>query len=385
MKNENLQFYATTFPNLEIFLEKELKRSRINKIRIHDAVIFFDASLEQAIDFMFNSRVCNYCSLIIFRKTLNSIDELYYSGRNEIKWDAYFTLDKTFAIHSTVIASPAFKHSGFAGLKLKDSIADYFRAKYNDCRPNVDKENPDTLIELRIFKNNALIAVSLNGMALFKRGYRIETNAAPLKETLAAGISYYILKNSRNKDFRKIIDPMCGSGTLIIETTLNLLSIPPSMPERKFGFEKLNLQTANIIDKIRNVNAKKINIRNDFQISAADNTENFCCLTEKNIENAGLKNVIKVFVQDFFKPELDMTESIIIFNPPYGERMYKASDVQKFYQKIGLTLKEYCQKSVIYIFCPSEKNIIDSIGIKPDDSIKLFNGKIVCNLLEFRL
>jgi len=362
-----------------------LKRSRINKIRIHDAVIFFDASLEQAIDFMFNSRVCNYCSLIIFRKTLNSIDELYYSGRNEIKWDAYFTLDKTFAIHSTVIASPAFKHSGFAGLKLKDSIADYFRAKYNDCRPNVDKENPDTLIELRIFKNNALIAVSLNGMALFKRGYRIETNAAPLKETLAAGISYYILKNSRNKDFRKIIDPMCGSGTLIIETTLNLLSIPPSMPERKFGFEKLNLQTANIIDKIRNVNAKKINIRNDFQISAADNTENFCCLTEKNIENAGLKNVIKVFVQDFFKPELDMTESIIIFNPPYGERMYKASDVQKFYQKIGLTLKEYCQKSVIYIFCPSEKNIIDSIGIKPDDSIKLFNGKIVCNLLEFRL
>ncbi|MBP7651944.1 hypothetical protein KA977_00885 [Candidatus Dependentiae bacterium] len=376
-------YFATTAPGFENLMNSELNNIGIKNCLIRDAVIYFKADHKQAVEFLYTSTVCNNISLIICRTKVLDYDELYQTAKTKIEWEKYFSVDKSFMIHSTIMASPL-KHSGFAALKLKDSIADYFREKFN-CRPNVDKISPDIIIELRIFKTNMVVGINLAGMPLFKRGYRTQTNAAPMKETLAAGIAGIILNNSKNSIYKKIIDPMCGSGTIIIETAFQILKIPAQRFNTKLSFNKFNFNLNQIFSEIKEKKETGKNFSTDIRFYASDHSQSFIDSAKKNIENAGLSNLIQLSKQDFFNPVFDMENSIIIFNPPHGERMQGAHSLEFFYGKIGDTIKKFCKNSAVYIFCPAEENLISKIGIIPDSKLKLYNGKIICNLIEFRL
>ncbi|HPN31098.1 MAG TPA: THUMP domain-containing protein [bacterium] len=364
-------------------MNSELNKFGIKNNLIRDGIIYFRADSEKALSFLYSTNVCGNVSLIILKEKISSYDELYRTAKNSVKWDAIFSADKSFMIRSAIISSPL-KHSGFASLKLKDAIADYFREKFNK-RPDINKDSPDIVIELRVFKTSAVIGINLAGRSLFKRGYRIETNAAPLKETLAAGIAGMALNNNNNIKYKKIIDPMCGSGTIIIESALQIMRIPPQKFNPNFSFVKSNLDIKEYFSGVKLKLDKLANDSTRYEFFAFDNSQTFVDSAKKNIENAGLSNIIKTDKQDFFNPSFDMTDSIIIFNPPHGERMQGARNLEYFYGKIGDTVKKYCGNSAVYIFCPAEENLISKISLKPVSKLNLNNGKIRCNLLEFRI
>ena len=380
IKNE---FFATTVPGLETIMNSELNKFGIKNNLIRDGIIYFRADYDKALSFLYSTNVCGNVSLIILKEKISNYDELYKTAKNSIKWDDIFFADKSFMIRSTIISSPL-KHSGFATLKLKDAIADYFREKY-DKRPDINKESPDIIIELRIFKTSAVIGINLAGRPLFKRGYRIETNAAPLKETLAAGIAGMALNNKNNCKYKKLIDPMCGSGTIIIESAFQIMRIPPQKFNSNFSFNKFNLNIKDYFPEVKKKLDKLADDSSGFKFFAFDNSQTFVESAKKNIENAGLTKFIKIDKQDFFYPSYDMADSILIFNPPHGERMQGARSLEYFYGKIGDTIKRFCRNSAVYIFCPAEENLISKISLTPVSKLKLNNGKIKCNLLEFRI
>lgn len=319
-------------------------------------------------DILYNARTINKLVMILIPKCNCFNYENLYSIIKNFKWENYFSEKETIRINFSGFKTQL-THSHYAAQKIKDAVCDRFR-KLKDKRPSVSLDKPDVVIEARIINNVLEAGISLKNHPLFKRGYRTETNAAPIKETLAAGLYHYI----KPHNYKKIIDPMCGSGTIIIETALRLLNIPPIIKHKQSLIEK----------KLKIFPPKKNNINSDYTFVGADKSYKFVNIANNNIKSAGLSNNIKTIKQNFFNPVIDMSNSLIIFNAPYGERLHKMSDINGFYKKIGDTMKHYCKNSTIYIFT-SHGEHIKYIGLRTSSRTILYNGKIECRLLEYNI
>jgi len=372
-------YYATCFRGLEAGLADELKALGCAEVVIDRESVFFKTTLKNAWLCNYVSRLANKIVLVLGTRQLRGIEDLYKQSA-AIAWEDLFGKDRTFKVETSSIFSRT-EDSRICNLKIKDAVADRFSRLFGR-RPDVNKEDADVYIDCRIFKNESMLGLNLSGERLFRRGYREETNAAPVKETLAAGIVGFALEGKTG--LKRVIDPMAGSGTLVIEAAMAVLGIPAAKFRWGFSFQHLRSYDSGMFEALKKDADAGRRAVPSVEFVCCDHSEPFLADARTNIANAKLTASVKVVRQDFFDPKVDMTDSLIIFNPPYGERMKGAVNLAGFYKRIGDTLKKHCKGSTAWIFTEHGPNT-KAIGLRSSRSIPLFNGKIECRLLEFRM
>jgi putative N6-adenine-specific DNA methylase len=263
----------------------------------------------------------------------------------------------------------------FASLRVKDSIADYFREKTGK-RPNVNTDNPDILINVYINGNNCTISLDSSGESLHKRGYRIHQGEAPLNEVLAAGM---ILLSGWKGD-TDFLDPMCGSGTLPIEAVMIAQNIPAGRFRKSFAFENWRDFDQVLLEHIKTSFTKK-----DFTktVYASDIAAGNLLNAQTNARRALVFNKIKFQKADFRELDIELNNATIIINPPYGERL-KERDINELYSMIGERLKHQFSNNNAWILTSSADGL-KNIGLKPEAKIDLFNGALRCKYNNYRL
>ena len=300
-------------------------------------------------------------------------DELYNEVYN-YPWHEWITPVDTIFIRSRV-RSRYFDNPQYASLKVKDALVDRIRKKTGN-RPNVDKTNPRYSLFLFIFENKVSVYLNSSGNSLSKRGYREKIHKASLNEALAAGI----ILLSGWKPGQPFYDPMCGSGTFLIEAAMMGRNIPAGYYRKGFAFQKWHYFNNRLWNQI--VTEARENILYErFPISGYDNISANIDLSKQNSRRILIHNYVrfkKAELSDFYPKE----PGIIIINPPYGERLGKDDELENLYKLMGDVLKTYCQDSDAFILS-GNLELSKHIGLKPENKIPLKNGKIDCRLLHF--
>ncbi|MGA6925957.1 MAG: THUMP domain-containing protein, partial [Desulfosarcina sp.] len=285
--------------------------------------------------FMYKANLCLRTAIKILKPyqsfKIFSEDDLY-KQIYDLPWENFMDVNDTLAIDATV-HSDTFTHSKYISLKTKDAIVDRFRDKFGK-RPDVDLDFPTLRLNIHIEKNFCNVSFDSSGQSLHKRGYKTATNIAPINEVLAAGM--LLLSGWDGQcDF---MDPMCGSGTILIEAAMIACNIPPNLNRKEFAFERWKDWDEDLFEKIEASVLKKMR-EFHFKIKGYDTSPSAVHKAIDNIENANLSEFIKVERQDFFASEKEGERHLhMLFNPPYGERL--EIDMPKFYKEIGDTLKQ---------------------------------------------
>ncbi|HHE65352.1 MAG TPA: class I SAM-dependent RNA methyltransferase [Bacteroidetes bacterium] len=303
-------------------------------------------------------------------------DDLY-DNLLKVKWENYFDVNKTFAINSAV-HSDNFTNSHYVSLKSKDAIVDYFRRKYQD-RPNIDIKHPDVLFNIHIQKDTCTVSLDSSGDSLHKRGYKSETNIAPINEVLAAGL---VLLTGYDGT-QHFIDPMCGSGTILIEAAMIANNIPVNINRPEFAFEKWNDFDEDLFELIHDSLLKKV--RNSSQkIIGFDKAPSAVRKATNNVANASLEEFITIERQNFFDTEKPVEgKTIVLFNPPYGERL--EINVPVFYKEIGNSLKQHYTDTNAWFITSDFTTGLKSVGLRTSKKIKVYNGKLECRFVKYEM
>ena len=373
MKDPNFYMLAKTMHGLEEVLANELKDLGAQSIKIQKRAVSFKGDNGFMYKANLNLRTC----LRILKpiKTFQAKDEKeLYENILKMNWSRYLDVNKTFATHATT-TSEVFSHSKYASLLVKDGIADFFRNKYGK-RPNVNPKDPDISINLHVNKHTCTISLDSSGESLHKRGYKVNTIIAPMNEVLASGL--ILLSGWNKKD--NFHDPMCGSGTILIEAAMIANNIPANIFRNNFGFEKWKDFDPELFEKIKDVSLNK-EIEFKGSITGGDNFQKAVRICRKNIENALMFENIKVKNEDFFETKIN-ENTFVIFNPPYGERIELG--INEFYKKIGDSLKNNYKNCIAWLISSDIDNL-KMIGLKPTKKIELMNGNLKCSFREFKI
>ena len=263
-------------------------------------------------------------------------------------------------------------------LRVKDAIVDRFREQ-GLSRPNVGRENADLRIHFHLRDEQVNISLDSSGTPLFKRGYKREQHKAPINECLAAAMVLL----SGWKDDQTLLDPMCGSATIAIEAALIAANIAPNLNRERFGFEKWsNYDGALLAEVLEEVRTQSRPIRS--KIIARDKDQRSLRQARVNVNFSGMKKFIDVQEGDFFEKNHPDEKGMLIFNPPYGERLGEEEKMNEFYSEIGSRLKhEYAGWKACLI--SSDIQAMKFIGLKPDEKYPLMNGKLECQLRKYSL
>ncbi len=364
---------AKTLAGLENVLADEIRALGAESVSVERRAVSFVGDQEMMYKANFHLRTAIKILKPFAEFEVTNRDELYDHAK-EIPWTNYLALGKSFAIDATV-QSEMFVNSMFASLRVKDAIADHFREAFGK-RPSVNAENPDIRINVHLMNNHCTLSLDSSGESLHKRGYRIGQGEAPINEVLAAGM-ILLTGWHGEKDF---LDPMCGSGTLLIEAAMIAKGIPPGMYRKSFGFEQWPDFNEKLFEDIYNGEYEK---EFNGRIIGSDISIMDIAIAKANIKNACLSKVIELQVQDFIKMEPPFENGIIITNPPYGERM-KPQSISDLYTSMGNTLKNKFAGFEAWIITSSEDGL-KSIGLKPTKKIDLFNGSLACSYRRFEL
>ncbi|MDY0375678.1 MAG: class I SAM-dependent RNA methyltransferase [Desulfobacterium sp.] len=305
--------------------------------------IFFKAEKDVFYRINYQTRLFSRILAPLTSFTCKDTDILYREAK-KIKWENLFKKKSTFAITSNVSDSEEITHSQYAGLRLKDAIADYFRERTGK-RPDVNTLNPDVMINLHIRKETADISIDASGGALHRRGYREESITAPMQETIAAAI----INLSKWDGTRPLYDPMCGSGTLLCEALMHQCRIPAGIFRQRFGFEILPDFNPELWDQVKKgADAKIIPIEKGL-IAGSDIAPESVNAARTNLMGIHHGGQVPIFTQDFRDIEI-LEDTTIVANPPYGIRMGKESDLKAFHREFGDFLKQKCKGSSAYIY-----------------------------------
>lgn len=297
-----------------------------------------------------------------------------YDKVKAMPWEDYLKATGTLAIDAT-IHSDLFTNSLYIAQKTKDAIVDRFREQTGE-RPNVDLRFPDLKVNVHIDRQNCTISLDSSGDSLHKRGYKIATNIAPINEVLAAGIIMLSGWDGQS-DF---MDPMCGSGTILIEAAMIACNIPPNLMRKEFAFERWQDWDVDLFEKIEESLLSKTR---DFhhKIIGYDKAPSAVSKAKENIKNAQLEDFIEVKHEDFFKTQKGGHEKLhMVFNPPYGERLNL--DMESFYKDIGDTLKQNYPGTDAW-FITSNLDALKHVGLRPSRKIHLFNAKLEARLVKY--
>lgn len=364
---KEFEMIAKTFRGLEEVLATELVQLGANNVQIERRAVSFTGNKTVLYKANLHSRTASRILMPIAAFDASTADEVYEQVK-KIEWEKHLTIDQTFSIDSTVF-SETFRHSKFVAYRVKDAIADWFSERY-EKRPSVRLNNPDLMINIHISHNRCTLSLDSSGESLHKRGYRVEQTEAPINEALAAGMLLIAGWNGES-DF---VDPMCGSGTILIEAALIALNIPPGIFRGEFAFEKWGDFDQDLFDTLYNDDSGE-RIFN-YKIYGSDISARAIKIAEENIKSAGLSKYIitkTVPIQQF---EPLPARCLIVTNPPYGERI-TSDDIFDLYASIGSCLKHKFSGSTAWIIS-SHEECLQKIGLKPSKKVKLLNGSLDC-------
>ena len=363
---------AKTFFGYESILAEELKALGAADVEVKNRLVEFYGDL----GFLYKANYSLSTALRILKPILSfsaKTEHQLYDRVTNFEWEKFLKVDQTFVIHSTV-HSDYFTHSHYASLKVKDAIVDRFQDKFGE-RPNVEKDQADIYINLHISHDKITLSLDSSGESLHKRGYKVEHGVAPINEVLGAGL----LKMAGWDGRGNFLDPMCGSGTLLMEAAFIAANIPPQVHREKFAFENWPDYDAELFKTIKEVRLERIR---EFsgKIIGYDIDPSILNSAERNIMNANLEDFAEVFCKDFFETEKDLFPVLIVFNPPYNERL--ESDNELMYKAIGDTLKHKYPNTFAW-FITSDLTAKKYVGLKPSKKVKVFNGKLECDFLRY--
>lgn len=360
---------AKTLMGLEDVLAEELTELGANNIEIGKRMVSFTGDLAV----MYRANVCCRTALRILRPVYSfkarDTDDIYKKVK-AMNWAEHLTQNSTFAIDA-VTFSDVFNHSKFVAYRVKDAIVDYFMQRTGK-RPSVDTDNPDLLINFHIAQNTCTLSFDSSGESLHKRGYRVEQTEAPLNEVLAAGM---ILKTHWRGE-TVFIDPMCGSGTLLIEAALIATNTPPGIYRKGFAFEKWKNFNKDLFETIYNDDSKERVF--NFKIYGSDVSADAIEIARRNVKSAGMSKFIDLKVMPFegYKTA-PASQGLLLTNPPYGERL-KPESLDVLYGMIGERLKHVFPGFQAWILS-CRRDCFNKIGLKHTKRIALKNGSLECD------
>lgn len=371
----NFKMVAKTLYGFEELLAKELNNLGAREVKIGVRNVSFVGDK----GFMYKANMGLRTAIKILKpiKTFKVLSEQdLYDKVKAMPWENYLKSNGSLAIDATV-HSNVFTHSKYIALKSKDAIVDRFREKEGE-RPDVDLRFPDLKINIHIDKRLCTVSLDSSGESLHRRGYKIATNIAPINEVLAAGLVLLSGWDGQS-DF---MDPMCGSGTILIEAAMIACNIPPNLLRKEFAFERWNDWDVELFEAIEESLLKKTR---DFhhKLIGYDKSPSAVRKAEDNIKNAHLEEFITVKHEDFFKTQKAGEELLhMVFNPPYGERL--DLDMEVFYGNIGNTLKHGYPGTNAW-FITSNLEALKHVGLRPSRKIKLFNAKLEARLAKYEI
>lgn len=376
MAGTEFRMVAQTFHGLEEVLRTELLKLGARDIERHNRAVSFRGDL----GFLYKANLCLRTAVRVLVPIedfeLRSTDDLY-RGISRIPWEDFLGLEDTFAIKCT-LNTPYLDHAQYAAQKAKDAIADRFREKFRK-RPNVDTDDPAMWIHLHVANDRCIVSLDSSGGSLHQRGYRDLTNRAPLNEVLAAGM---VLLSGWDRS-RPLVDPMCGSGTILTEAALIAANIPPGYYRERFGFQRWNDFDAELWTMIYDGAIAKIS-DNKPVILGGEISRNTARKAVANIHSAKLEDSIVVRTTAFADLEAPSEPGVLIMNPPYGERMDEDTDINALYKMIGDTLKKNWSGWEAWILT-SNLEAAKHIKLTPKPRIQLFNGALDCRFMRYEM
>jgi len=376
--SSDFKMVATTLQGLEEVLSNELKELGAQQVRVGVRMVEFvgDEGFMYKANLYLRTAIRILKPIIKFK--IRNEDELY-KNLLKIRWEKYLSVTGTFATKGTNQFSGLTNNTHYLALKTKDAIADYYMARY-DSRPNVDIKHPDLKVNVHVDRNGvATVSLDSSGDSLHKRGYRLNTNLAPINEVLAAGL----ILLSGYKGEENFIDPMCGSATILIEAAMIACKIPANINRKEFAFEKWKDFNEELFFVIQDSLIKKIRDP-QFKIMGFDKAPSAVRKANENIENANLGEFIGVHHVNFFNSSKEVHgPTTILFNPPYGERL-KLDDIEGFYKSIGDTLKHQYHNSSAW-FITSDIEALKHVGLKTSRRIAIKNSDLDCKFVKYEI
>ena len=380
------QLFATTPKAMETILTDELKSLGINDIKATMAGVAFEGDLETAYRACLWSRTANRILLVLSSFTVKSQEDLY-KGVQQINWFEHINPEDTFAVSFSAKNSEAINNTHFGALKVKDAIVDQMRETFQK-RPSIDTEQPNIRINVYLQGEQAQLSLDLSGESLHRRGYRDVNIKAPMKENLAAAMLLRCGWPEMAKQKASLIDPMCGSGTLLLEAAMIAADYAPGLLREYYGFTGWKKHDAECWKKLKieALQRRKVGLEKLPIIVGFDQDRHTVNTALQHIANAGLQNKIHVERRDIeeAKPADSWPPGLLICNPPYGERLGDEEETAELYVKFGNTLKTRFVgwKAAMII---SNPELGFRLGIRSQKPITLFNGALECKLLRFNI
>jgi 23S rRNA (guanine2445-N2)-methyltransferase / 23S rRNA (guanine2069-N7)-methyltransferase len=370
-------FTITCAGGLEPFLLEEIQAIAGDSYELGKGTVQGPASLENLYNFCLWSRIASRILLPIAEFTYQNEDEFYHTLR-QIHWQAHFSVTNTVAISTSKDASVNV-NTQYLTYRAKDAIMDYFRDFAGD-RPNVDTRSPDMRIHVHFDRSSVQVSLDLSGEPLHRRGYRAAQNEAPIKETLAAAL--LMSAGWPNKHYPLLVDPMCGSGTLLIEGAMMQASMAPGLVRKRFGFESWPYHDENLWQQAIQAAAEKDQSESiQFDIKGYDSDNASIQAALKNINAAGLEGCIHVerreLAQFTMRANADGKKGVIVSNPPYGERLDKDANLIFLYRAIARRLQQQCESWRAAIIT-NDVEYADALQLENPKTYRVFNGPIRC-------
>ena len=381
------RYFMTCPGGFENLLVRELETLGIFTASESRGGVYFNASFEEGMNVCLWTRLGG--RLLLQLKVFEAEEEKdIYNAVLETEWDRWFSPDKSILIDTTTVSSK-FRNSSYLSLLVKDGIADYFRKKTEE-RPSVSKDHPDIRINLFAEKDQAVLSLDMSGNSLHQRGYRIERTEAPIKENVAAGILLRSGWDEMSLQGSAFLDPMCGSGTFLIEAAFIAANIAPSLKRDYFCFRNFSIFNEEEWENLKKTaeNASSMDMLSKCRFTGYDLNMKAVRASRANIENLNLTRWITVKQGDILKlPENYRNRSkkgLIAFNPPYGERLGEVEALKNLYRQTGEILRESFDGWKATVIT-GEGELSRKFGLKPSRVNTVYNGPIKCTASVFEL
>jgi putative N6-adenine-specific DNA methylase len=371
------QFFATTAKGVEEVLAAELERLGCPEVQVEGGGVRFGGGMEACYRANLWLRTASRVMMPLAEFPCETPDDLY-RGVRQIPWTRYLTPAMTLAVDCNLRDS-ALTHSGFVALKTKDAIVDELRDRLG-TRPSVDTKDPDLRVNVRLFRNVCTLSLDSSGTPLDRRGYRLERHEAPLKENLAAALVEF----SGWDGSTPFVDPMCGTGTIVIEAALKGLNIAPGLLRAGFGFQRWpgfdRLLWSRLVKEARQARLVEL----PAPVLGSDISHAAIAMAHENARRAGVGELISLGRIPVAELEPPPGPGVLVLNPPYGKRLGEEEALKPLYKEVGDVLKQRCKGYTAYLFT-GNLQLAKSVGLKATRRIVLYNGPIECRLLKYEM
>ena len=372
MKN----FFAICPRGLEELLSAELAAVGASELKTTHGGVFFSGDWLTCYRANLESRIATRILCHVVKGPYFKEDDIYHLAVRQL-WPNHFDVARTMRVVTTAIKCPL-KSLDFVTLRVKDAICDRFREDRGE-RPNIETRNPDVSVHVFLSENECTLYVDTSGQPLWQRGFRKASVDAPLKENLAAGI----LKLTGWQPGMPLVDPMCGSGTFLLEAVQVALDRAPGL-DRAFAFEMLKSFDATGWADLRQAAAARCKLPEPMDIRGYDIDDKAVRATRKNLDESGFGGIVTVDRADLLEAQPLTDHGILVANPPYGERLGELDELALFYPQLGSALKKNWAGWNCFFFT-ADLRLPKLLGLKPSRKTPLFNGPLECRLFEIRM